>query len=264
MATDPLFSVRVKIDRAKKHLNELGAEISAFLAAQPYDIIIDENTEPGKRLYRIKNRKLIPSDWGGAIGDIVHNLRSSLDNLATALAIANGTTSKDILKNTYFPIGTCKAGFEKLLPNYLRGASPDARRLVERLKPYPGGTDAFRRLHDLDVLDKHSAIVPVGLAHTGAVWEVGLVIEGMTLPEISLPFAPKKPIYPLKDGDVIASSKHFSGGPHKENLDAAFSIAFGEGQIVDGESVIPTLQQFIDFVERVIGIFAKHILKTPW
>jgi hypothetical protein len=117
-------------------------------------------------------------------------------------------------------------------------------------------------LHDLDILDKHTALVPVGLAHTQADWTVGLVIGGLSVPEISIPFRPRRAIYPLKDGDVIATSKTFDGNPHRERFEANFAVAFGEGQIVDGEPVIVTLQQFVNFVERVIRIFVQRFFGT--
>lgn len=255
--TDPLFSVRVKIDRAKKHLEHLQDEVSAFWAGNPYVIIFDTDTEPGKRLYRIKITNDVPGHWGGYVGDVVHNLRASLDNLATALAAANGTTSKSVLRKTYFPIGATKEIFEKKLPEDLRGVRADARRIVERMKPYPGGTDAFRRLHDLDVLDKHSALVPVGAANQSVVWRPTMQLPGRKPFEVPIGFVHAKPFYPLKDGDVIFSEPSQEQG----NFTFSFNVAFGEGQIADGEPLVPTPKQFIDFVESVVDVFDREFFQ---
>ncbi len=149
MPYDPLWSAWIKINRAKRHLGDLEREISAFHAREPYNVLIDVDTEPGQTLFRANFRETIPIAWGGIIGDIIHNLRAALDNAATGLTIHNGCTSKSWLSATYFPMGSSKENFEAALKKKMRGASVRARRVVERLKPYQGGADAFWRLHNL-------------------------------------------------------------------------------------------------------------------
>lgn len=272
MQNNLLVSTRAKIHRANKHFNELKEAIEAFQASKPYRIVADKRSKPGYELYKIFFNQPIPDEWGGIVGDVIHNLRSSLDTLATALVIANGRTGKDIIQNTYFPIGASKEVFEQKLVKDLRGASPEARRMVERLKPYKGGTEAFWRLHKLDVLDKHTVLVPVGASHVGVRWQIDATAlfnamlptpsgEGVVFPEMApLMFRPVSTQYPLKDGDVIFS---YGNGPDargamKGKFEFAMDIAFGEGQIVDGQPVIPTLQQFIDFTKRVVDIFERY------
>ena len=46
----------------------------------------------------------------------------------------------------------------------------------------------------------------------------------------------------------------------KPKTEITFEIAFGEGQIFDGEPVVETLTQLIDLVERVVGIFERRAL----
>lgn len=268
-----LSSTEAKIARAKKHLAELEVEVAAFHGRNPYRIETDRNSEPGHELYRFRFVEAIPREWGTVIGDVIHNLRGALDNLATSLAVHNGTTSQTKLKDTYFPIGATKQVFEKRLTNNLASASPAARRIVQRLKPYKGGTDAFWQLNQLDILDKHYSLIPVGASHT----RVGMIFDPNRLfaahfPDKPLPdfkemlplyLAPADTQFPLKDGDVVG--KYGFGpdpeGKHKPNFQFTFDIAFGEGQIIDGQPVVSSLQQLVDFVERVVAIFRRHILK---
>jgi len=288
MTTNPLFGVRVKIDRAKHHLGNLETAITRYHGANPYAITADVDTESGQVNYRFHYLQPIPCEWGGVVGEIVHALRSSLDNLATALAVHNGRTSNTIIKNTYFPIGTTKESFDRKLPCDLKGASATARRLAERMKPYKGGTDAFWILHQLDILDKHTALIPVGTGRG----RVGIKFPAppMFPDESDIPVsyvAPELPMvhfdlavpFPLKHGEVIfgmgLGGSALKIGPEgaqidtteqtrkkKTDLQFTFEIAFGEGQIIDGEPVIPALKQLIDFTERVADIFARHIFKT--
>ena len=272
MPSDPLFSAQAKIRRAKRHLSDLSAEVSAYHGRNPYSIVSDMDSKPGQELYRFEFTEPIPCEWGSAVGDIIHNLRTALDTLATALVIANGKTSTSVIKNTYFPIGATKEVFEKKLPSDLSGASVNARKIVERLKPYKGGTDAFWRLHQLDILDKHTSLIPVGASHTRVLWKVGFagLFEKMGVTNLSdvpdmapLALTPTETQYPLKNGDVIFA---YGFGPDTEgkfkgDFKFTLGIAFGEGQIVDGQPLIPTLKQFVDFTERVVNIFARHVFE---
>jgi hypothetical protein len=289
MPKNPLLGVRIKVDRAKQHLTNLESAIDAYYRSNPYKIIADKDPQTGNVVYRFHYIQPVPHEWGGVVGEIIHALRSSLDNLATALAIHNGTTSDAQLKETYFPIGTTKESFDSRFPKDLKRVSPAARRLVQRIKPYKGGTDAFWRLHQLDIVDKHTALIPVGTGTgtvgikfpTPALFNEGEAPAGYIPPEmpmITLKLAKK---FPLKEGDEIfsmgltaAARRVGADGPQidmtadarkkEPNLKFTFQITFGEGQIVDGEPVIPALKQLVDFTERTINIFARHIFKCQW
>jgi hypothetical protein len=80
----PFEAPDLKIVRAKKHLQELDAEIAAFFSTKPYRLVVEPwelNSQTG----------FVCHSWvvriGGAltpmvstvIGDIFHNLRTSLD-----------------------------------------------------------------------------------------------------------------------------------------------------------------------------------------
>lgn len=273
MASVLLASPLAKIDRAKKHLGDLAGEISAFHARNPYRIVIDKDSKPGHELHRVRFLEDIPVCWGTIVGDVLHNLRSSLDNLASALVIANGRTGRNVINDAYFPIGSSALGFQKSLAT-LKGVSANAKRVFERLKPYQGGTEAFWRLHRLDNLDKHTVLIPVGASHTSILWkfnalpgfeamfaDVGGLPADFVAPELpQIALTPANIQFPLKDGDVIFDYGLGSDaeGKFKGEFQFILDIAFGEGQIIDGQPVVPSLQQFIDFVERVVDIFARH------
>src|ERR1700687_4171461 len=83
-----LASVLLKIGRAREHASELTSSIRAWLERQP----ARGRAEflPDRMGYRLvlEDFTVRPecSKWGLLIGDCVHNLRSSLDNLCFALA----------------------------------------------------------------------------------------------------------------------------------------------------------------------------------
>ena len=162
--TDLLLSCRIKLDRAAKHFNDLNAEIDAFKDRQPYRAVVDEDSEPAVKIYKLHIVEAIPLKWAGHVGDIIHNTRATLDSLATALVIRGGHTSKKAIDKAKFPICATEAGLSEARVNaFFKYAGPSVEKMIRRLQPYREGKGcALWRLHRLDIIDKHRAIIPVG------------------------------------------------------------------------------------------------------
>jgi hypothetical protein len=83
--------------------------------------------------------------------------------------------------------------------------------------------------------------------------------QGEGLKDFGIPIKPADRAYPLQGGTELFSCPtdflHVSNEPK-----FTFEVAFGEGQIVDGKPVLPTLQQLVGFVERVVGIAERTVL----
>lgn len=139
-----------------------------------------------------------PNDTLGVlIGDVLHNLRSALDNFAYALAAAyTKPMTREIVHSSEFPIfgdkdrsGNTGRGahrFHELLPNRaptrrsgltkISGWHPDAQTEVERLQPYHR-KNAFREdplwlLHELDRIDKHRLLHTTVAGFLGTIWDI--------------------------------------------------------------------------------------------
>jgi hypothetical protein len=83
--SDQFNSAWLKLVRARKHIDDLEAEILAFWASNPY--LIEEVGSPKTDLgsYRIGGTPKPPPDVIPLItGDAAHNLRSALDHFACA------------------------------------------------------------------------------------------------------------------------------------------------------------------------------------
>lgn len=61
--------------------------------------------------------------------------------------------------------------------------------------------------------------------------------------------------FPLQDGAIVFAAPI---GEIDYDPQVTIQVAFGEGQIAEGEPMIPTLNQLVDFTERLINIFAKY------
>jgi hypothetical protein len=141
-------------------------------------------------------------------------------------------------------------GYGPRLNSGLRGATQASREAVKRLKPWQGGDDSLWRLHKLDNIDKHRLLVPVGSVNRG------ITFSGFGKRSINSPveiFAEDRQ-YPLKDGaEVFRIMKQaIHGAASKDKFGITFSVAFGEGSVVNGEPVVPTVRGLVEHVRDTI------------
>jgi hypothetical protein len=260
---------RIKIERAKRHIRELADECQAFIAREPYSIYIENDASAGQRVWKVKIKECVPAEWSAIVGDAIHNIRASLDLLMVAV-VRRCDPERQSYNHVHFVVRETKDEFETSLPKNIKGASAEARRLIEELKPYQGGNEALWRLHQLDVLDKHKAIVPVGSAYQafGVTVDTRVMcpefIERHNLshiPPITAFYKVADSQFPLQDGAELFRAPLHEKLPFGDDVPFRFEVAFGEGQIVDGEPVIPALVQLGQFVEGTFEIFERHILK---
>jgi hypothetical protein len=258
MAEDRLRGPRLKIERAKEHIRELESEIREFLGSDPYAVVKHDEGAGGDLVYSLRAVKQPPQRWALIIGDAVHNLRSSLDHLACALVMKNGGA---VSSETMFPIAATGKQFKAMLPARVKGASVNACKLIEGLKPYQGGNDALWRLHRLDIADKHRLLFAVGSAYQAFFITLKMDVPWQEAPVESpqIGIRPADRMFPLVDGAILfrIAAAAREGGPYDDNPKFTFDIAFGEGEVVQGDPVIPTLHQLCSTVEESIKLFVS-------
>ena len=107
--------------------------------------------------------KALPQTLNAHAGAIVNSIRSSLDLLSAALARRNGKTPSS---DTHFPIWTNPNDFADPMwgvhgTERKKWLTENERRIIELLKPYPGGDDDLVALHRLDVVRRHERLIAV-------------------------------------------------------------------------------------------------------
>jgi len=244
------LGAKLKIERSKRHLQELNSAIEAFMNERPYKTVGKFDANTGVHEIKVSVSKEVPLVFGPMVGDVIHNLRAALDVLAVELARENLHASRAAISQTYFPISGNVDEFKRFGMSKMKRLKIAAQDIICRLKPYKGGNDLLWKLHQLDILDKHVLLVPVAAGFVDKKIGFSLPFTGddvsggakITMGEAA---------YPLKDGDVIATfaNIHPQVQPYVE---VRFTIAFGEEHIVDGEPVIPTLHQFGQIVESIV------------
>ncbi len=262
---------RLKVGRAKKHIEKLDAAISGFLVDNPYEVLEEPDPEfggeHGGKQWRIRVKADPPDDLALLAGDAIHNLRSALDLLVGQLVIANGKDPK----REAFPIGDTKTDFEtgRFGIKTLKGRiSSDAIRVMRELQPYQGGNDSLWRLHKLDIVDKHRLLLVVGGAFMNLLLSATLTLgeDSMTTEEFGL--QPAEFLCPLKDGDIIpvglrqTASAHAPGDDPdaptpemKMNYKFAFAVAIHESGVAEREPLVPFLNHLASTVDGTIAAF---------
>jgi hypothetical protein len=171
--TDDFESARWKIDRARKHADDLEAEISAFAETVPYRGEIAGAPESGHAQYRVSHVAPLPVNFSLIAGDAAHNIRSALDHFAWA-----AVPPQDHHPRTMFPIWNRKGsvrppgdqGRDKWrdeVESALKGAAVQLIEAVVKLEPWQGGRDSLLwAVNELERVDKHRLLLSVAAANT--------------------------------------------------------------------------------------------------
>jgi hypothetical protein len=67
--------------------------------------------------------------------------------------------------------------------------------------------------------------------------------------------------FPLKDGDILFSYNRLIAPNYEDKTEFkfGFDIAFGQGRIVHGKAIVPTLTEYVNVTECVVDTFARNV-----
>jgi hypothetical protein len=244
--------IRLKIERAKQHIRDLDAAISAFLRDHPYTLGAKPHPMSQIRhttLY-VAEVKAVPDDISLIIGDAIHNLRSALDYLMWQLVEAAGGTPG---KSIYFPISETAQQYQSTIGNReIQKISPSALDIIESVQPYVTHDQTLWLIHQLDIVDKHRLLLTIVAAMDK--WGVEFATKG---PEL---WFNEHRIVPLVAGNEITNipTSTYNRQAH-EDFKLGLDIAFGESEIPEGELVLHTLNKMADFVSGLVAMFDRFL-----
>ncbi|TCJ26589.1 hypothetical protein E0X81_12830 [Halomonas sp. GDM18] len=153
-------SAYLKVQRAEKHLFDL---VSFFEKSKPFGYFLEINYKTGGRATFAKRNAEVANEAALIIGDVLHNLRASLDH-AYWDCTEKYAKSDGERRQIQFPIVSTHAALrDSVLPGLPVRVSHDFALALEGLRPYrENGNILICAIHDLDVLDKHKLLVPTG------------------------------------------------------------------------------------------------------
>jgi hypothetical protein len=146
----PFRGPRQKLARAGELISEWEKSIAEYLAGKWCTVTFTEDDDG------IFHTKMgihgAPRNYETILGDALHNMRSALDLMAVEAVRINGGNEAGVK----FPFCETEAELEQAIKsaNFHR-ASEAAQTMVRAFRPYKGGDDLLRALHDLDIENKH-------------------------------------------------------------------------------------------------------------
>jgi hypothetical protein len=95
-----------KANRAKEHIDSLRRQVDEFRASAPYSLTPEPTEKPDRLAYRLRFSKQVPVAISTTVGDVLHNLRATLESLAFEVARRGqgGTLTAKQEKESTFPI----------------------------------------------------------------------------------------------------------------------------------------------------------------
>ncbi len=258
VTSDILASAMLKVKRAERHIDEIRA-ISDPLSRDFYVIKRREygrgvDREPAYTDLIYKPIQPVAQHFALIVGDAVHNLRSALDHLATAIA-----RTKNASAEIHFPMcklrqdllaaHLSKSGQQKALAA-IEDALPGAKELFfKEIRSENGPDEHLWAFNVLDNTDKHNLLIP-SVAVTA--------IEGLS------GYSSNRNMFSNINVDFDANYEHVilrvSGGLFIHNdFKTSVNVRFGQVCGFENEAVLPTLMQIRDVVFKTINRFAVYI-----
>lgn len=248
-----LDSVQLKIFRAAQHIESLKSELERYFQTNPGKMVRQPHTSENEAVFQFIPNGPIPARVGLIIGDVLQNLRSSLDYLVWELVLAaNGQPTKDNM----FPICSTEDFFKQQISRHrLDGVPPEAIAEIKGLQPYHLGQDFDKSilwvLDELANINKHRRILLANLMATSVQKEDVVVREGELLVRqgpgpVRIFDTNTQFTFPLIDGKVhvntqLAAAIAFDEGPAK-GMEISFCAGYWSYHIA--QMLLPRFEKF--------------------
>lgn len=234
-ADDRIYIIRVKIERAKKHLVDLEREVIELRDKKLQVIFSDADMASEKfsaPVGSLRATRVLSFNVVSAAGDVIQNLRTALDHLANHLvAVAGDAPTRRI----EFPIAKDATTYEAEKGRKVEGMRPEAVEAIDRLKPYKNGHDLLWKIHEFNNIDKHRMLFTV---------DKDCIMQDEWLPPGGYAVRAGNPTFSSVFDNEVEKSVEFE-------IDEAVS----KPHFAESDALIPALHQMIDFVEGLVFSF---------
>lgn len=248
-----LAGVRLKIDRADKHIQEIEAwNDCGVFNINMYSLLEEAEPDGIHKIKKIRHRFRgeVPNDILACIGDAIHNMRSALDHLACVIALRHNPNIflKDIPS---FPIKRSEEEFIKSSTQILKYFGADGLHFFSSLQPYNGGNGEkgmplLWAIHRLDITDKHRTLLTTG---------VYIHIRPAT--EAQVPWIIDIGNWQSLKEDVTIS--RWPVGETEPKMEYVLNVAFAEPEVRSHEPVRHVLETALDLVQWIVAIAERDL-----
>lgn len=238
-SSSTFHDAKVKVKWANEHIEELEVYLREILEKRDYPLTVEESE--GSFVVSMEAKPL-PERVALMLGDCIHNLRVALDHLYFELVDRCGGT---VDRSTKFPFYQDRSEIE----GELRGGPVETtsqklvQLIVDDIQPYDGGQHNLYELNRLDIADKHHLVLPVRSVTR---------LEDFSFQDKN------KNVFQNVTADVDPQSGELSLVRTSAEVEITdygspkLGVFFGEGQPLEGEPLLSTLQQLSEAVSDAI------------
>lgn len=251
----------LKFERARGHLDDLEAQFATWVRSGLHSVFNEPDPDSGPDCFRVRvATDPVPTDpFSVIIGDVLHNLRSTLDHLAYALAVKHtNPIPDDIAKESEFPIFA--SNNVNAITRRIRGMDPNAQEVIKSLQPYHRGKDfaldPLWMLYELSNIDKHRLLLVGTVSNVAAGFRPGMSYNYKLL---------GANVYDaMIEGEaIVVRYRATPDDPDKEmhvEFDPLLQIAFKGPTTVNGKGVVKALNTIHDYIgTRVFGLLGNFL-----
>lgn len=214
-------SAKLKVEWAEHHIANFEDFLRSFSQRNSHGFTVAKDLEGGKQRVDINFGENPPPNFALIAADVIHNLRTALDQANWELRGIDGSTQD---RYTKLPVADDRLGYEGMCGG-IKTPSGDLPDFFKDLEFFKGGIgNLIWSLHSLDVKDKHM-FLPI-------------VISSLT---VQMPVGKLQPLKINKD------------------TNSTLDICFGNIETFKFQPVIPTLMHLTDAVKQAIGQFERLV-----
>ncbi len=261
----PLERLTAKAKWADKQIVELDRLLKAEFPgghSPKYPIRSEDDLTAGERTYYCDSVPDIPIDVSLLAGDVLQNLRSSLDHLACHLVEIAGN---EVSSQTCFPIAdTADEYMAKTFRRKIKGMRQDAIDAIDTIKPYKSGNDTLWHLHKLNNIDKHRLLLTACSTNRARSMTPSEKVMLTEFIKASHPGAKVTvdlrgafravPLVPLEAGKKLYTVSH---SELEKEVEFLIAIAFNEPKIIECRPIVEVLNEFSNMVTGIILNFNR-------
>jgi hypothetical protein len=248
LVAHPLESARLKLDRAREHIEAIDSAGLVYQGQNPYGMRSEVEPVTHDKIYRLEVKVPLPTRLGLIAGEAAAAERSALNYLVNQLVIRSG--AKPVHANQ-FPIFVDPAKYKLERDRYLAGIRESLKVRIDDLQPRHGeDRHPLVLLQWMNNVDKHTDLHPsyiIPLNHD--------VLARLTFPAPGSTFEVRWPIpgSPVDDGAVLYRVRtRPSVGTSDVTMQGTLEllVAFGEALVT-----MPELREIESHVRGILDGF---------
>jgi hypothetical protein len=242
-----LEGINEKLIRADENIRNLQSEVSRFFQECEYPVMPKLDDQRFSDALQYHKNLVIPPRFSVLVGEIIHHLRSCLDNVVWYLSCTENLTRRE-RKQIGFPILNKRSRLKNQVAAYKgkikRVKSTRALKIILGHQPYKGAgeSEALWVINELNIIDKHQGLVIIS---TGGRFET-------TSPALANEFRE----YMQSEGRQFTAEMRRKMDEHSS---VRPQIAFGDFGRGKAQPVIPTLTDFLNYIRYLVGALKSEL-----